>query len=41
MQTADEYLSLCPMGLATPCRYDPAVLNQIGQVHIIKNAFLE
>lgn len=41
MQTGDQYLGLCPMGLATPCRYDPAALNQIVQVHIIENALLE
>ena len=41
LQTGDEYLGLCPMVLATPCRYDLAALNQIGQVHIIANAFLE
>ena len=41
LQTGDEYLGLCPMGLATPCGYDLAALNQIGQAHIIANAFFE
>lgn len=41
LQTGDEYLGQFPSGLATPCRYDIAAVDQVGRIHIVENAFLE
>ncbi len=41
LQAGDEYLGQFTSGLATPCRYDIAAVDQIGRIHVVENAFLE
>ena len=36
---ASEYLALCPKGQLTESRFDVALVNAAGDLHIIENAF--
>jgi len=38
-RSASEYLAKMPMGQDTPSRFDVALVNQVGQIEIIENAF--
>lgn len=38
-QTAAEFLAGEPMGQDTDARFDVALVNEVGAVHILKNAF--
>jgi putative endonuclease len=35
---AGEFLAGCPQGLATPARFDVALVDGVGRVHILENA---
>lgn len=35
---AGEFLAGCPQGLATPARFDVALVDEVGRVHILENA---
>jgi putative endonuclease len=37
--TANEFVALQPRGLGTPLRFDVALVDQIGRIKIIENAF--
>lgn len=37
--TAEEYLGLQPLGALTEARFDVALVNGQGRIHIIENAF--
>ena len=36
---ASEYLSTQPMGTLTPSRFDVALVDKVGQVEVLQNAF--
>ncbi len=35
---ASEYLASCPAGLATPARFDVALVDRFGRIEIVENA---
>ena len=37
--TAEEYLGSCPQGLMTDCRLDVALVDDMGRIQVIENAF--
>ncbi len=39
-QAAGAYLSGCPAGLDTECRFDVALVDGAGRVEILRNAFM-
>ena len=41
LTAAQEYLATCPQGLATPARFDIAVIDAVGRIRIVENALVD